>query len=173
VGSIADTVFVNTSDTIWPLCYTGYAAEAPNAWVNTNPISLSTVNCGDSVGFSFPVANTAAGTSLNWSVTSGEVLNVLLVNYSVYPSLLSNLNSYLGTVGDLNIKSVTTLSAAVSELGWADVVIFPSITSTPSSTDYTNIEDDMETFIDNGGKMIIIGSPHYGFHFRILLRELH
>jgi PKD repeat protein len=158
VGSIADTVFVNTSDTIWPLCYTGYVAEAPNAWVNTNPISLSTVNCGDSVGFSFPVANTAAGTSLNWSVTSGEVLNVLLVNYSVYPSLLSNLNSYLGTVGDLNIKSVTTLSAAVSELGWADVVIFPSITSTPSSTDYTNIEDDMETFIDNGGKMIIIGS---------------
>ena len=158
IGSIADTVFVNTSDTIWPLCYTGYVAEAPNAWVNTNPISLSTVNCGDSVGFSFPVANTAAGTSLNWSVTSGEVLNVLMVNYSVYPSLLSNLNSYLGTVGDLNIKSVTTLSAAVSELGWADVVIFPSITSTPSSTDYTNIEDDMETFIDNGGKMIIIGS---------------
>lgn len=158
IGSIADTVFVNTSDTIWPLCYTGYVAEAPNAWVNTNPISLSTVNCGDSVGFSFPVANTAAGTSLNWSVTSGEVLNVLMVNYSVYPSLLSNLNSYLGTVGDLNIKSVTTLSAAVNELGWADVVIFPSITSTPSSTDYTNIEDDMETFIDNGGKMIIIGS---------------
>ena len=58
----------------------------------------------------------------------------------------------------MNVKSVTTLSAAVSELIWADVVIFPSITSASSTTDYTNIEDDMETFINDGGKMIIIGS---------------
>jgi PKD repeat protein len=158
VGNISDTVFVNTSDTTWPLCYSGYVAEAPNAWVNTSPINISTVNCGDSAVFSLPVANTTASTNLNWSITSGEVLNVLLVNYNVYPSLLSNLNSYLGTVGDMNIKSVTTLNAAVSELNWADVVIFPSITAAPSTTDYTNIEDDMETFINDGGKMIIIGS---------------
>lgn len=99
---------------------------------------------------------------MNWSVTSGEVLNVLLVNYNVYPSLLTNLNTFLGTVGELNIKPVTTLSAAVSQLGWADVVIFPSITSTPTSTDYTNIEDDMETFINDGGKMIVMGSSFVG-----------
>lgn len=158
VGAITDTVFVNTSDTTWPLCYNGYVAEAPNAWVNTNPISLSTVNCGDSVAFTFPIANTASGTSLDWSVTSGEVLNVLMVNYSVYPALLTKLDNYLDGVSDMNIKSVTTLSAAVAELGWADVVIFPSITSSPSASDYTNIEDDMETFINDGGKMIIIGS---------------
>lgn len=162
IGAISDTVYVKTSDTTWPLCYSGYVAEAPNAWVNTSPIVLSTTNCGDSVGFSFPVVNTAAGTTLNWSVTSGEVLNVLLVNYNVYPSLLTNLNTFLGTVGDLNIKPVTTLSAAVSQLGWADVVIFPSITSTPTTTDYTNIEDDMETFINDGGKMIVMGSSFVG-----------
>ena len=158
VGAITDTVFVNTSDTTWPLCYSGYVAESPNAWVNTNPISLSTVNCGDSVNFSFPVVNTENNTTLDWNVTAGEVLNVLMVNYNVYPSLLSNLNTYIGSVGDMNVKSVTTLSAAVSELIWADVVIFPSITSASSTTDYTNIEDDMETFINDGGKMIIIGS---------------
>ena len=157
-GSIADTVFLNTSDTTWPLCYSGYVAESPNAWVNTSAITLSTVNCGDSVNFSFPVVNTVNNTNLDWNVTAAEVLNVLMVNYNVYPSLLSNLNTYIGSVGDMNVKSVTTLSAAVSELSWADVVIFPSITSTPSATDYTNIEDDMETFINDGGKMIIIGS---------------
>lgn len=158
IGSIADTVFVNTSDTTWPLCYSGYVAESPNAWVNTNGISLSTLNCGDSVGFSFPVVNTVSNTNLDWNITAGEVLNVLMVNYNVYPSLLSNLNTYIGSVGNMNVKSVTTLSAAVSELSWADVVIFPSITSASSTTDYTNIEDDMETFINDGGKMIIIGS---------------
>lgn len=157
-GTIADTIFVNTSDTIWPLCYTGTIEDAPNAWVNTNPISLTISNCGDSAGFSFPITNTESGTNLDWTITSGEVLNVLLVNYNVYPSLLSNLSSYVGSVGNMNIKNVTSLSAAVSELSWADVVIFPSITSAPSSSDYTAIEDDMETFINDGGKMIIIGS---------------
>ena len=42
--------------------------------------------------------------------------------------------------------------------GWADVVIFPSITASALSSDYTAIEDDMETFIDGGGKMVIMGS---------------
>jgi PKD repeat protein len=158
IGSISDTVFVNTSDTIWTLCYTGYIEEAPNAWINTTPIILSTINCGDSTAFSFPIANTSFGTSLDWSVTSSEVLNVLMVNYNVYPALLTKLDNYLDGIPNMNIKSVTTLGAALSELGWADVVIFPSITSTPSTTDYTNIEDDMETFINDGGKMVIIGS---------------
>lgn len=157
-GTIADTIFVSTSDTVWPLCYTGTIEDAPNAWVNSNAISLTISNCGDSAGFSFPITNTESGTNLDWTITSGEVLNVLFVNYNVYPSLLSNLSSYVGSVGNMNIKNVTSLSAAVSELSWADVVIFPSITSASSSSDYTAIEDDMETFINDGGKMIIIGS---------------
>lgn len=162
LGAIADTVFVNTSDTVWPLCYTGYVAEAPSAWVDAAPISLSTINCGDSVAFTFDLGNSAAGTSLDWTVSTGELLNVLMVNYNVYPSLLSNLNNHLATIDGLNIQSVTTLSDAVNKLNWADVVIFPPITSTPSSSDYTAIEDDMETFIDNGGKMLVIGSPFVG-----------
>ena len=159
VGNISDTVFINTSDTVWPLCYTGYVAESPNAWVDTSPITLSIVNCGDSVGFSLPIVNTISNTSLDWSVTAAPVLNVLLVNYNVYPSPLSNLNNFIDGLGDMNIRAVTTLGAAVTELDWADVVVFPSITSAPSNTDYTNIEDDMEAFINDGGKMIIIGSP--------------
>ena len=35
-GTINDTVYVSTSDTVWPVCYTGYVAEAPAAWVRYN-----------------------------------------------------------------------------------------------------------------------------------------
>ena len=58
-GTINDTVYVSTSDTVWPVCYTGYVAEAPAAWVNTTPLTLSTQNCGDSVNFTFDLGNTA------------------------------------------------------------------------------------------------------------------
>ena len=162
IGTIADTVYVNTSDTTWPLCYTGYVEEAPNAWVDTSPIAISTVNCGDSVAVSFDLSNTAASTTLDWTVSSGEVLNVLLVTGNTYPTPLSNFQTYLGTVDDLMIRTVSSASNVPSELAWADVVIFPSITSSATSLDYTNIEDDMETFINDGGKMIVMGSIYVG-----------
>lgn len=158
VGMIQDTVYIGTSDTIWPICYSGYVDEAPNAWVSSSAINIATVNCGDSVGFSFDLGNTASNTTLDWTISSGEVLNVLVVTSNTFPSLLTNFQNYLSTVDDLSIKTVSSTSTVPSELGWADVVIFPSITASALSSDYTAIEDDMETFIDGGGKMVIMGS---------------
>ena len=105
---------------------TGYVAEAPAAWVDTTPIHSSTQNCGDSVNFTFNLGNTAANTNLNWSASSNPVLNVVVVNQNVYPSLLSNLQTYLGGVKNLSVKTVTSISAMVSELAWADVVTLPT-----------------------------------------------
>ena len=51
----------------------------------------------------------------------------------------------------------------VSELNWADVVIFPPITnSSNASTDYTAVQSDMEDWIEDGGKMIVMGSTYVG-----------
>ena len=161
-GAINDTVYISTSDTVWPVCYTGYVAEAPAAWVNTAPLTLSTQNCGDSVNFTFNLGNTATNTNLNWSASSNPVLNVVVVNQNVYPSLLSNLQNYLGTVSNISVKTVTSISAMISELAWADVVIFPPITNNSSSTDYTAVQSDLEDWIEDGGKMIVMGSTDVG-----------
>ena len=159
-GTINDTVYVSTSDTVWPVCYTGYVAEAPAAWVNTTPLTLSTQNCGDSVNFTFDLGNTALNTNLSWNASSNPVLNVVVVNQNVYPSLLSNLQTNLGGVKNLSVKTVTSISAMVSELNWADVVIFPPITNSSASTDYTAVQSDMEDWIEDGGKMIVMGSTY-------------
>jgi hypothetical protein len=155
VGSITDTVFITTSDTTWPVCYTGYVAEAPSAWVQTSAVNISTQNCGDSVNFNALLGNSATNTNLSWSISSGEVLNVLVVNSNTYPSLYSNFQTYLATVENIAIKTVTTTSAVTGELGWADVVIFPPITNSASSSDYTAIQTDMSDWINDGGKMLI------------------
>jgi len=160
VGSIADTVFITTSDTTWPLCYTGYVAQAPSAWVQTSPINISTQNCGDSVNFNVLLGNTAANTSLDWSISSGEVLNILLVNSNVYPSLWNNFQNYLATVENVAIKTVTTTSAVPGELAWADIVIFPPVTNSSASSDYTAIQTDMSDWINDGGKMLVMGSAY-------------
>jgi hypothetical protein len=65
------------------------------------------------------------------------------------------------TVSNISVKTVTSISAMVSELAWADVVIFPPITnSSNSSTDYTAVQADMEDWIEDGGKMIVMGSTY-------------
>ena len=159
-GLIQDTVYVATSDTTWPVCYTGYVAEAPSAWVQTSPVNISTQNCGDSVNFNVLLGNSAANTNLSWSISSGEVLNVLVVNSNTYPSLYGNFQTYLATVENIAIKTVTSTSAVTNELGWADVVIFPPITNSASSSDYTAIQTDMSDWINDGGKMLIMGSVY-------------
>ncbi|MDA8565663.1 PKD domain-containing protein [Schleiferiaceae bacterium] len=161
-GTISDTVFINTSDTTWPLCYTGYIAEAPSAWVQTSPINISTQNCSDSVNFDLLLGNSTANTNLNWSISSGEVLNILLVNSNVYPSLWNNFQTYLTTVEDIAVKTVTSTSAVISELSWADIVIFPPVTNSSASSDYTAIQTDMSDWINDGGKMLIMGSTNVG-----------
>lgn len=157
-GTIQDTVYVVTSDTTWPVCYSGYVAEAPSAWVQTSPINISTQNCGDSVNFNVLLGNTAANTNMNWSISSGEVLNILLVNSNVYPSLWNNFQTYLATVENVAIKTVTTTSAVPGELAWADIVIFPPVTNSSASSDYTSIQTDMSDWINDGGKMLVMGS---------------
>ena len=50
----------------------------------------------------------------------------------------------------------------VSELAWADVVLFPPITNSSNSSDYTAVQSDMEDWIEDGGKMIVMGSTYVG-----------
>ena len=159
-GPLYDTVFIVTSDTTWPVCYSGYIDASPSAWANTNAINVSTQNCGDSASFNIAFGNSAFNTNLNWTVSSGEVLNVLLVNSNVYPTLWSNFQNYMATVEDVDIKVVTSTSAIPNELGWADLVIFPPITNSSVSSDYTSIQNDMSSWINDGGKMLIMGSTY-------------
>jgi len=108
------------------------------------------------------LGNSTANTNLNWSISSGEVLNILLVNSNVYPSLWNNFQTYLTTVEDIAVKTVTSTSAVISELSWADIVIFPPVTNSSASSDYTAIQTDMSDWINDGGKMLIMGSTNVG-----------
>jgi PKD repeat protein len=114
------------------------------------------------VNFDLLLGNSTANTNLNWSISSGEVLNILLVNSNVYPSLWNNFQTYLTTVEDIAVKTVTSTSAVISELSWADIVIFPPVTNSSASSDYTAIQTDMSDWINDGGKMLIMGSTNVG-----------
>ena len=158
VGTIADTVFMHTSDTIWPICYTGYVVPSPNIWVDNNTISLTTANCGDTLTFDVPIVNTVTNTSLDWAISSDDAVNVLLVNRNVYPGLATAVENYLNTLPNVFVETVTTTTAVPAKLEWADVVIFTPVNASAIASDYTSIENDMNSFITDGGKMMIMGS---------------
>ena len=161
-GVIQDTIFIATTDTTWPVCVNGYVADAPNAWVDANPISLTTQGCGDSVAFSFELGNAMDSTSLQWSLNLGKSLNVVLMKKHAYPVLVTNVKNFLNQQDGITIREVNSMTDLVNELDWADMVVFAPITANAVQAAYTNNESEFKDFVEDGGKMVVLGSPYAG-----------
>ena len=161
-GIIQDTLFVATSDTTWPICVSGYVVDAPEAWVDDSQITLTTQGCGDSVAFSFTLGNAMDSTSLDWSLNLGKSLNVLIMKKHAFPVLVTNLKLFLNQHSGVTVREANSITDGVNQLDWADVVIFAPVTANSVQTAYTNYQSDFEDFVEDGGKMVVMGSPYVG-----------
>lgn len=159
-GTIADTIFIATSDTTWPICVTGVVENAPLAWANDSTISLVTQNCGDSVAFSFDIGNSVSNTNMTWSVNANKALNVVLIAKNSYPVLVTNIHNFLNQQNNIALRVENSLSGAVDALDWADLVIFAPLNGNTSSSSYTALQNDFQDYVEDGGKMLIFGSPY-------------
>jgi len=161
IKNIQDSIFISTTDSLLTLCYSGWVLESPVLTLSEDSLSVVSANCQDTIDFDFYIGNTAsASTTLRWSLLPQEYLNVVMVNAQVFSALASNIEAVLEENPLIQIRKVSAVSDVVAQLSWADVVIFPPVTTNAVSSNYQNIETALQGFVAKGGTMVVMGSPN-------------
>ncbi len=161
IKSIQDSIFISTTDSLLSLCYSGWVLEAPSLTLSEDSITAVSLDCQDTIDVQFYVGNDApSATSLRWSLAPKNHLNVVMVNAQVFATLAGNIEDVLEENPLIQIKKVNSVQDVVAQLSWADVVIFPPVTTNAVSSNYQNIETDLQDFVAKGGTMVVMGSPN-------------
>ena len=160
-GVFQDTMEVIYGDSTAVFCMVAEVADPPIAWVDTTTINLSTVNCGDSVNFSFDIAN--SGTSnLAWEAEVVTGVNLLVLNMYNFPALVANYDTFLGTLDGVVVEYATSVAQLSAKIGQADMVVIPPIASNYTTAWAATVSPVLSSYINAGGTVVVMGSPISG-----------
>ncbi|MEY2964117.1 MAG: hypothetical protein RL754_1378 [Bacteroidota bacterium] len=158
-GTYNDSVALVYGDSTAYVCLTALVVDPPVAYLDTTSIVLSTVNCGDSVDFSFTIANSGTAT-MEYDIQPGAVLNVVVLEKFNFPILMANLYAELGNAEKINLVTETNALSLSNWFNWADVIILPATTTAATTNFFTNVNTILDPWVQNGGNLIILGGPN-------------
>ncbi|MCQ2229298.1 MAG: choice-of-anchor D domain-containing protein [Bacteroidales bacterium] len=159
-GDYSGTLTIKTSGGDLTVSASGSGIAAPSASV-AKTTSEVTATCGDETKVSYSMSNSSAAT-LDYAVYD-ESEKALVINYGAPSYYVSNLTTAIRKyVPHFNYETfdASAPEALSTALEGKRVVIIPSITDSYSSTYYA-YSKALQSFVNNGGHVIICGTYYY------------
>lgn len=158
-----DTVTIQNSVSTVEICLSGTGFEGPAASVTPTSMAHNLVACGDSIADYMSLSN-SGGTNLEFEISyTGDkyLTDVLALTYGVdyggeYSSTIAAIHDYFD---DFNLTEINTTNPSELEnaLAGKDILLIAK-QEYCSGTVFSDFSPVLETFVTNGGYVIICGT---------------
>ncbi|GGH68554.1 PKD domain-containing protein [Phaeocystidibacter marisrubri] len=166
IGTLSDTLTIQSNDSIAAICLTALGIGAPNFAVTPDSIYVSTNSCDDSLFVNLAVTNAGGLSPLTYQMDSikggaTSALNVtVLKTYSdlnrEYPPTLAALTTNLPNA-TITESTASTAAALTADLVNAHVLVIAEQENI-SSTIAATLAPAIQAFVNNGGSVVICGN---------------
>lgn len=168
IGSLADTLFIQSNDSIAAVCLTAVGIGAPNFAVTPDSIYVSTNSCDDSLFVNLAVTNAGGLSPLTYqmdSISGGATSSLNVTVFKTYADLSGEypvtLAALTANLPNANIteSSATTAAALTADLANTHVLVIAeqeNINTTIAAT----FAPAIQAFVNNGGSVVLCGNSY-------------
>jgi len=162
VGSYVATSTIYNNDTNFTFNIGALAILSPEITISTNPMSVTVVNCNDSVTSNLSIQNSGGGT-LTATVERGkDSLEILMLTSNTYIGNNSHIVTAINsgyTKYNMTYSNYTTATViqGIIDSKNIDIIILPN---TYSSSAYTSLATTLQNFTTAGGTVMFIGQSN-------------
>lgn len=162
IGYFSDSLSITSNNTLAKICIGGYGIGAPHIDADSTLISVTLNSCSDSLTIPFTIKNVGAS-NLNYqflgSGNSGDTIKILALTLGYQ---LSNYNNAInGLAANMQQPyTITPLYTTISTVlqnelqNGYDILWVPPL-YTNYSTTYTAFAPVVQSYLNNGGKLIV------------------
>lgn len=158
-----DTVTIQNSVSTVDICLAGSGFEGPSASITPTSMTHNLAACGDSIADYMSLSN-SGGTNLEFEISYSNdkyLIDMLALTYGVdyggeYSSTIAAIHDYFD---DFNLTEINTTNPSVLEAALAgkDILLIAKQENC-SGTVFSGFSPILETFVNDGGYVIICGT---------------
>lgn len=166
IGTLSDTLYIQSNDTVGVVCVNAIGIGAPNFAVTPDSLYFSTTSCNDSLFANLNITNNGGLSALHYQMDSirGDQQSNLHITVlktgsdiaSEYPNTLGAIAAYLPDAVIFE-STATTAAGLTADLNGAHVLVIPE-QEYMSTSQALLLAPAIQAFANQGGGVVVCGN---------------